>query len=149
MMKKKNTLLSTSFSKIEWSSKHGFITLQLIKNDGVTYDQLLEVQKTFALLVEEHNAKKVLVDSRSFSLDVPEEYTDWLTIHVDSTFRKVGVEKMATLVKDRIYQFFQNAEFDFGGIKRRVFINEISAIRWLIKKEQYDTSRVDRFSLRS
>ena len=119
--KKLDILAQTPFSTIEWYPTFRFIALRLKNPLRASYDRFKEVQIEFAELASVHNARNILIDTRNFSIEVPDDYANWLALNVDAKFKVIPVKRIATLVTINVYQFFKSVEIDYDGMSRKIF----------------------------
>lgn len=118
-----------TFSK--WEYQDQILIHTLTQGVDTSYSQLQEAELAFANKCLELKADLVLEDTRSFRMEVPDDYGDWVTNTVSPIYRQVPVKKIAAVTNDGVYHFFKGAELEHDGITKRVFDSREAALEWL------------------
>ena len=114
-----------------WEYRDQILIHTLTKGADISYSELQKAELAFANKCLELKAGLVLKDTRSFRMEVPDDYGDWAMNTVSPIYRQVPVKKIAAVTNDGVYHFFKGAAFEHKGITKRVFDNREAALEWL------------------
>ncbi len=85
----------------------------------------------YAGLALEYDTRLLLVDTREFRFDLPEDYLDWKNQHLNPRYSKVPVTKQAFLMPENGIGDALDQEYEESGYLNRFFAEEQEAINWL------------------
>lgn len=98
---------------------------------SMNFDHFRESCMVYAGLAIEHKVPLLLIDTRQFYYELPEDYMVWKEQELNPRYARVPVRKHAFILSPEGYEAYKDKAIEESGYINRYFKSEEDALNWL------------------
>ncbi|MEL6191534.1 MAG: hypothetical protein AAFR66_05775 [Bacteroidota bacterium] len=126
------TIYQHSLYYLEFNEKKKAITFRWQDDHAdMSFEDFTEACTNYAGFIAEYKVDQVIVDTRNFQYQMPEDFSGWRDNFHYPRLRRMGLQKMAFLMPESAMPYMKNVSAEENQFAVHYFVKETEAFRWL------------------